>query len=253
MCWINLSVTLNKKQFSGILWLLFIFNFSSCLDKEERPENLISEEKMILLLADLHTAEAYVKNTNIGFYTVDSLQVVFYKLQEHVLQEHQIDSATFYKSYEFYLRKDLKTLDLIYQAVVDTLQIRADNAPEVAIEFDDEGENKSLLAQIKDLEDYQEDEIHFLPNGRLYSRNPLIQSHIQQIYDIPQNMQIVKSDAKTQDIPEAVIIYKKAIELYSNEYGKRTKQIEPVIKEMDTLLLEEQSLNFDIPIDSSVR
>lgn len=234
---------MKKNIFKYILSLFFIVNFSNCSNTNEVPENLVPAEKMILLLADLHTAEGYIKNMRFGFYTVDSLQVVFYTLQEHILKQHKIDSAAFYSSYDFYLRKDLKTLDVIYQAVIDTLQIRADNAPDVAIEYNDEGENGEILNQIKDLEEYQDDEIHFLPNGRLYSRDPLIQSHIQQIYDIPQNMQLVKTDAKNQKLPQAIIIYKKAIDLYGNEYGKKSKSPKTKIDKPTPIELKNQLLD----------
>ena len=96
-----------------ILFALFLL---SC-QKEERPENLISKEKMASILIDIHLAEAYSDNSRLKKDTLFS----FYKdLEIRSLEEHGVDSLSFFQSYDYY-STHIQELDQIYEWVVDTL------------------------------------------------------------------------------------------------------------------------------------
>ncbi len=94
---------------------------------DDKPPDLIPMEKMASILIDIHLSEAYTERQNLRGDTAFS----FYKdLEYRNFQDHGVDSATFFSSYDYYVR-NIQDLDQIYEWVVDTLnseqaELRAD-------------------------------------------------------------------------------------------------------------------------------
>src|SRR5699024_9047831 len=88
---------------------------------KERPAHILSEERMVDFLIDLHIAEARVNDMSIRR---DSAKIVFEKVEDSLFKKHGIVNDSIYAiSYEYYLNH-IEGLDKIYGAVVDSLSLR---------------------------------------------------------------------------------------------------------------------------------
>ncbi|WPP53347.1 DUF4296 domain-containing protein [Catalinimonas niigatensis] len=99
-----------------------ILLISGCRQEEAppKPKGLISENKMISFLIDLHIAEAKV-----GYIKVkdrDSLEIIFRNYEQSLFEKHNISDSAYYKSYEYYLA-DMEKMHEIYTSVVDSLSV----------------------------------------------------------------------------------------------------------------------------------
>ncbi len=94
---------------------------SACANTEELPENLLSKEKMVGILIDIHIAEARANRIQLRSY--DSTQAYYKKLEADVFSKHKVDTARYRMSYRYYMNH-MKELDDIYTAVVDSLSLR---------------------------------------------------------------------------------------------------------------------------------
>lgn len=92
----------------------------SCQGEEEIPEDILSEEQMVALLIDIRVTEGKV--VNLGLEKDSS--IVLYKALENILFEsYEVDSATYVKSYNYYLLKPKQFLN-INNTVLDSLKVR---------------------------------------------------------------------------------------------------------------------------------
>jgi hypothetical protein len=99
---------------------LIVVTFA-CVEAPKPPEGTLSKEKMVKILMDIHIAEA--KTGRLTFRSVDSSKVLFRRLELDIFKKHNVDTATYRKSFEFYLQ-NTTYLDEIYAAVVDSLSYR---------------------------------------------------------------------------------------------------------------------------------
>ncbi|MDD4143080.1 MAG: DUF4296 domain-containing protein [Prolixibacteraceae bacterium] len=107
------------QNISFILLLVCFFICSSC-DKPpiEKPADLISEDKMIVLLTDIHLAEATFMNRHYQDSLISkSSSANFY---HSVLGKHQVPDSVFEKSYVFYLSRP-KKFEKMYRQVMNNL------------------------------------------------------------------------------------------------------------------------------------
>lgn len=107
------------QNISFILLLVCFFTCSSC-DKApvEKPEDLISEDKMIVLLTDIHLAEATFTNRHYQDSLISkSSSANFYY---SVLGKHQVADSVFERSYVFYLSRPRK-FEKMYRQVMNNL------------------------------------------------------------------------------------------------------------------------------------
>ena len=83
-------------------WLLpcSLLMLLACSEEEKRPGDLISEDKMAQILADIHLAEAQV--TNLQLRSLDSSVTVYEELQQKIWKKYQVDTLLYRKSYSFY-------------------------------------------------------------------------------------------------------------------------------------------------------
>jgi hypothetical protein len=93
----------------------------ACVEEPTPPEGTISKEKMVKILMDIHIAEAKVGR--LTFRSVDSSKLLFKRMELDIFKKHQVDTATYRKSFEFYLQ-NTSYLDEIYATVVDSLSYR---------------------------------------------------------------------------------------------------------------------------------
>ncbi|WKN33457.1 DUF4296 domain-containing protein [Porifericola rhodea] len=115
----HLQQSMIKNLLSCLLALLVLF---SCQQEEaiEKPKGLVSEEKMISFLIDMHMAEAKVSYAKVK--DRDSLEIIFRNYEQALFEKHQIQDSAYYRSYEYYL-SDMEKMNEIYSAVVDSLSV----------------------------------------------------------------------------------------------------------------------------------
>ena len=83
----------------GYLLVLMVLLGCSKLDKSER----IEEEKMAQILADIHIDEANISTMAIT--NTDSSLLMYHYLERKTLKRHGVDSLTFVKSLESYIKE----------------------------------------------------------------------------------------------------------------------------------------------------
>ncbi|MFD3000982.1 DUF4296 domain-containing protein [Pontibacter toksunensis] len=81
---------------------------------------MISQPKMVRILADIHTVEALIEQ-NISY--PDTALMVFNKQQSEILKKHGVKQEDFKATYNYYLNH-IAEMDKLYEVVVDTLSVR---------------------------------------------------------------------------------------------------------------------------------
>ena len=108
-----------KKYFLPLACFLLVACYTGN-EQQEPPAGLLSREKMVSILIDIHIAESKIMQVNMP---QDSAQVLFQNYKTEILKETGVDKEVFRKSYEFYM-KNIKEMDAIYAIVVDSLSLR---------------------------------------------------------------------------------------------------------------------------------
>jgi hypothetical protein len=103
-----------KKIFTYLLLTLFL----ACT-REKQPQGVLSEDKMVEILTDIHLAEGIVSSFPIHF---DSSRVLYPYLENEVFEKHAISDSVFRASLEYYMR-DLRVMDRIYARTIDSLHV----------------------------------------------------------------------------------------------------------------------------------
>ncbi|OEK03662.1 hypothetical protein BFP97_20010 [Roseivirga sp. 4D4] len=92
----------------------------SCGDKEQIPDNILSEAQMVDLMIDIRIAEGKVSTITLSN---DSSAALYKVLEEQVFEDHNIDSTEYITSYNYYLLNPAKFLR-ITDIVIDSLKVR---------------------------------------------------------------------------------------------------------------------------------
>jgi hypothetical protein len=101
-----------------IIVLLSIFILQSC-GKNSLPEGILSEDKMVEVLVDIHLAEGLVSTFPIHY---DSSRVLYPYFEMEVFKKHGVQDSVFKKSLEYYMR-DVKVMDRMYARTIDSLHV----------------------------------------------------------------------------------------------------------------------------------
>jgi hypothetical protein len=99
----------------------FIVTLFSCAAEEQKPDYLLSEDKLVDVFTDFQIAEAIVR---LGYHrTKDSM---FYNdsLYNAVFRKHNISEAIFDSNFT-YLTDHPKELERIFENVIDTLSSKS--------------------------------------------------------------------------------------------------------------------------------
>lgn len=104
------------------LFILIVFLSVFSCDKKDpaMPDDLLSKESMVNILINIHIAEAAISLKDLPS---DSAQVLYKRKKQEIFKEHGVASSRFYKSYQYYI-SDIKGMDDIYAAVIDSLSLR---------------------------------------------------------------------------------------------------------------------------------
>lgn len=99
------------------LLLLFLW---ACDDQQEIPADVLERHAVVQMIGELHLGEAMVLNRNLP---QDSSVMLYNIYQDSIMEAHGTDTATFHRSFRFYLR-DLVAMDEMYAEVIDSLSLR---------------------------------------------------------------------------------------------------------------------------------
>ena len=87
---------------------------------DKLPDNLVPQQKMVQILADVHIAEARIE-TKVLY--PDTALMAFNKEEKRILEAHGVKEADFRKTYQYYLN-NLPKMDKLYEIILDTLSVR---------------------------------------------------------------------------------------------------------------------------------
>lgn len=100
-----------------VLFASIALFFSFCDSKEKVPEGVLSPEKMSEVLSDIHLADGAMK----AYYIIgDSAKRIAPHLYKEVFERHQVDSAKFHESLEYYFEYPEK-MEYVYNLVNEKL------------------------------------------------------------------------------------------------------------------------------------
>lgn len=103
-------------------WFLLLSGLfvSACgAPDEDRPDNLLDEDRMVDILIDVHLAETRV--SRMGLSSSDSANVVYKRLENQLFKKHGVDTTTYQKSYIYYSSHP-REMEVIYKRIVAKLQ-----------------------------------------------------------------------------------------------------------------------------------
>nr|WP_262918116.1 DUF4296 domain-containing protein [Pontibacter sp. E15-1] len=81
---------------------------------------MVPTQKMVRILADIHTAEAVIEH-NVSY--PDTALVLYSEQQADILKKYGVKPQAFEDSYRYYLTH-IEEMDKLYEVVVDSLSVR---------------------------------------------------------------------------------------------------------------------------------
>jgi hypothetical protein len=85
----------------------------------DKPANLVDEDKMADILAEVHLSEARISKMAIG--SADTSALLFKRLQSNILKKFGVDTASYTQSFVYYSARPDK-LSKIYEQVIENLK-----------------------------------------------------------------------------------------------------------------------------------
>jgi hypothetical protein len=99
---------------------LLTFLLTAC-GLDDKPKDLIAEDKMAIALVDIHLLESYVNDLHLG--NGDSSLVVYQTMKVDTLKKYGLDSANFNRSLKYYIMNP-ELLKNIYTEVKNNLEAK---------------------------------------------------------------------------------------------------------------------------------
>jgi hypothetical protein len=106
-----------------LFWLAVVGLFFSC-SKPVRPAGILSEAEMVRTLTDIYVIEEKVNRMSL---VRDSAEKVFDSLRVRVFRNSTYPDSVFKQSLDYYTDRP-KDMEMIYTALVDSLQLREQRA-----------------------------------------------------------------------------------------------------------------------------
>jgi len=107
--------------------LLLLLGLTAC-ESDDKPNDLIAEDKMAVILSDIHVLESQVNDMH--FVNTDSSLLIYQKMKFKTLQKHSVDTANFNKSLRYYIANPASLKD-IYVNVKKHLEEKKKKIPAI--------------------------------------------------------------------------------------------------------------------------
>jgi hypothetical protein len=104
----------------NLILVCMLILLPGCIKEEKIPDDIMSKQKMVDFLMDLHIVEARISLARIPN---DSIKLFFPEIEDSLYKKHQITDSLYKKSYQYYLQH-IRQMEEIYSAVVDSLSLR---------------------------------------------------------------------------------------------------------------------------------
>lgn len=92
---------------------------------EKKPEGILSRAEMVSIMEDIYIAEEKVNHLALAR---DSAKVVFEAMGDRVFENAAVSDSVFKRSFDYYMEHPSE-MELIYTALVDSLQLLEQRAP----------------------------------------------------------------------------------------------------------------------------
>lgn len=94
---------------------------TACLSRRDKiPEGIMTQDQMVAFLIDLQLTEAKISTLRLP---EDTVKKFYEKIEQELYRKHGIRDSVFMKSMNYYIY-DIKGIEEIYSAVVDSLSLR---------------------------------------------------------------------------------------------------------------------------------
>ena len=80
--------------------ILLVIGLTAC-SSDDKPENLLDQSTMVSIMTDIHLIEAEINNLHLQHQ--DSSVFMYQKLKVRMLKKYNTDTATFHKSFNYYI------------------------------------------------------------------------------------------------------------------------------------------------------
>jgi hypothetical protein len=114
-----------KSGFTKSIVAAFAILAFSCNKVSDRPPGILSHSRMVDVLQEIYITEEKVNRLTL---TRDSAERVFDLLEGKVFEKTGVPDSVFRASLDYYFDHP-KEMELIYTAVVDSLQLKEQRAP----------------------------------------------------------------------------------------------------------------------------
>jgi hypothetical protein len=114
-----MSFSIRFLAFVSIVLLLF-----SCV-KKSPPAGILSKQDMVDIISDIYVSEEKASRLTVNR---DSLEAIAQYFEYKVLEQKATSDSVFRKSFDYYMDRPAD-MELIYTAVVDSLQLQEQRAP----------------------------------------------------------------------------------------------------------------------------
>ncbi|WP_186756246.1 DUF4296 domain-containing protein [Echinicola salinicaeni] len=102
-----------------IIFIIALSGLLSC-SKEGQPDYLLSEDKMVEIMVDIHLAEGMASSLPVSY---DSSKKLYPLFESRVFENHQVIDTVYMESLEYYLR-DTEKMEELYGRVIDSLNVK---------------------------------------------------------------------------------------------------------------------------------
>lgn len=106
-----------------LFFLAPLFWVTSC--GEKRPEGILTREQMVEVMEEVYIAEEKVNQLGLPR---DSSREIASIMTSKVFEKAGVKDSVFKRSFDYYMEHP-RQMELIYSALVDTLQLREQRAP----------------------------------------------------------------------------------------------------------------------------
>ena len=112
----------------NFIWTFFcagVLSLAVSCGGEEKPEGILSKAEMVQILEEMYLAEEKINQLALPR---DSAKEVFEAMEKKVFEDAIANDSVFQRSFDYYMEHP-KDMEMIYTALVDTLQLREQRAP----------------------------------------------------------------------------------------------------------------------------
>jgi hypothetical protein len=104
-----------------LFYFIIVLALAGCLSSSKKPpRGIMTQTQMVAYLIDFHLADAKISTLNLP---EDSIKKFYGRMELELYKKHKINDSLYLKSLSYYLY-DVKGMEDIYSAVVDSLSLR---------------------------------------------------------------------------------------------------------------------------------